>query len=231
VRAATDIARSRRASGEPREGHAPGGACATWRRGWPHGSGARHSSSPTAGCAGACARRRARTLPEPILASAKKARDIGESWLWKTHKGRARWYDYPFSPDGQPSVSISGLVLYVLHQLHHHDPHSLASLDRDWAAMLPFPPPHGKLYETSGDIVMVDTKGHRQQDPTRHMVLPWVLIASADAFPNLSEKDRSQVIYWIDQLFAGQEIDTGWATSKPWRSAELLFALTYLKKP
>jgi len=154
--------------------------------------------------------------------AARLAIDKGAGWLINRREPRARWKDYPKSTSGKTSESISGFVVHVLHQVW---PHNLREIDRAWLDNLPTPPPavgdadHGYRWITGKD-------GNHLESIVQ-IRLPWMLIATVDAYPSGGIWQRVRALLWMEQALQ-QESITAETQERNWWRAELLYALRYV---
>jgi hypothetical protein len=150
----------------------------------------------------------------------------GRSWLISHNiRGQARWSDYQSSEYGQQSIGLSGLVMHVLHLLPDPAP---AWLDQDWMSSLPTALPHANEQIASGKpIALLD--GTVFTDTTHNFSLPWLIIATADAYPNGNLFQRAAALRLLGQLDTRRQDDLRRELQNmPWAAAELLMALRYL---
>jgi hypothetical protein len=137
----------------------------------------------------------------------------------------ARWLDYP---EGERTLSVSGLIVHVLHQCGRQ---GLEDLDREWLSNLPGVIPTATEKEASNKTIY-DKNGRRVgTDDSRYYVLPWLIAATADAYPSGSDVQRASAREWISSALRrrggvqeGIKVDG----SDDWIAAELLYALAYL---
>jgi hypothetical protein len=146
----------------------------------------------------------------------------GVAWLLHTRTDLGKWKPYPNIAKSRESDSISGLVL---HTLHVADPSGLRELDRDWLSSLPRTPPEAPLEEGS----YVEFGG--RFDHFQQITLPWMLIATVDAYPSGDIFQRARTRNWIDSALSERSVLAADAdTTTNWWRAELLYALKYVRR-
>jgi len=146
----------------------------------------------------------------------------GVAWLLHTRTELGKWKPYPNIAKSRESDSISGLVL---HTLHVADPSGLRELDRDWLSSLPRTPPEAPLEEGS----YVEFRG--RFDHFQQITLPWMLIATVDAYPSGDIFQRARTRNWIDSALSERSVLAADAdTTTNWWRAELLYALKYVRR-
>jgi TIR domain len=137
-------------------------------------------------------------------------------------RDKARWLDYPKADDGIESISDSGLALHILNHLHAIDP----AIDRLWLKKLP---------PDSIGIMEFENSGHRGYgkdsnlfvDGIRRYKLPWCLIATRDAYPSGSSKEKLAAQRWVEGVLGNpSQLESDAKSAHV--AAELLIALRYL---
>lgn len=148
----------------------------------------------------------------------------GADWLKsRALAGRARWADYPDSPEGRREyLGLSGFVLFALHRAGAS---GLAALDRQWMSELPEETPALLADDASGSKVLVGKRPY--PDDTLYRALPWTIVATIQAYGNASIFGKVRAASWLKRVLApgapvyalaGNERDAGLV-------AEALFAL------
>ena len=146
----------------------------------------------------------------------------GAAWLKSRATARARWADYPDSPEKKEHLGLSGFVLFALHRTGTP---GLATLDREWMSELPDETPALLADEASGWKVWVGKRAY--PDDTLYRTLPWTIVATVHAYPNASISGRVRGTRWLERALepgapvyalAGNEPDAALL-------AEALFAL------
>jgi hypothetical protein len=123
----------------------------------------------------------------------------GAEWL-KSHaiSARARWADYPDSPEGRRDyLGLSGFVLFALHR---SGAQGLAALDREWMGELPEDTPALHADEASGSKVFVGKRSY--PDDTLYRALPWAIVATLHAYPNASISGKVRAARWLERALA-----------------------------
>lgn len=146
-------------------------------------------------------------------------------WLLSTRMKGARWKPYPNLSASSESESISGLVL---HALHLSVPTQMSELDNEWIANLPSPlikPSDGENYFIS----MEGTNG-LLIDHFVQIKLPWLLIATVDAFPNGDMLDRAKSLLWPENTLNQESVLNADSIKDNWWRSEFLYALKYMLK-
>lgn len=196
--------------------------------GWPMFAGAdakRFASSyATAAVMLALHEQSAREKDAPRRQRIAAAVSRGANWLKsRALTGRARWADYPDSPEGRREyLGLSGFVLFALHRAGAPD---LAALDREWMSELPEEIPALLADDASGSQVWVGKRSY--PDDTLYRALPWTIVATVHAYPNASVSGKVRAARWLERALepgaavyalAGNERDAALL-------AEALFAL------
>jgi hypothetical protein len=146
------------------------------------------------------------------------------SWLLTTRTPAGRWKPYPSMPNVLESDSISGLVMHALNVVH---PTDLTPLNRAWLSSLPSLPPEASASE-SYYIEMLGS-GVERIDHFIQLKLPWMLIATVDAYPAGNFLQRGRALSWLDAAVTSKSVATADANTNNWWRAELLYALNYLQ--
>jgi hypothetical protein len=155
----------------------------------------------------------------------------GVHWLRLTiaDKTTSRWSDYEQKEGEYESLavskSLSGLTLHTLNILGK----SNDTLNRNWLKGL-------EMADASVDINLRERsdKGFKTTntavaftDATRHLVIPWQLIATTDAYRNGSFSEKLKANKWIDIVIENLDADKIAKTDR-FAKAEVLIALRYL---
>jgi hypothetical protein len=161
---------------------------------------------------------------DPGTGKMKFAVENSLNWLEKNEITRsARWLDYPANSPSLKSVSISGLVVHVMQQCGHAD----ARVHRQWLSSLPLEIANANTTEASNTYV-TPASGGLVFDRTRHYVLQWELVATADAYAAGDLTQRAAALQWLERILtpglASPEV-----RNQNWVSAELLYGLRYLQ--
>jgi hypothetical protein len=143
-------------------------------------------------------------------------------WLL-SHRSGARWKGYPQMPSSAESESISGLAL---HALHLAAPERAVSLDNDWISSLP----DRAIAASDGENNYVELEGAngRAIDTYVQLKLPWMLVATVDAYPQGDLLHRVRAMEWLERSLNHQSVVNAEATDSTWWRAELLYSLNYV---
>ena len=159
-----------------------------------------------------------RTMEEDISNAIGK----GSSWLINHRMKGPRWKDYPLNEKGEDSDSLSGLVMHALH-LTASD--SIIGLKKEWLGHLADKPP---LHNSVSSVWVTPRMGDRFTDNSTQITLPWMLIATADAYAAGDNVERARALLWMERALdqdAVMQIDTH---VQNWWRAEFLLALRYV---
>jgi hypothetical protein len=123
----------------------------------------------------------------------------GAEWLKsRALTGRARWADYPDSPEGRREyLGLSGFVLFALHRAGAP---GLAALDREWMSELPEETPALLADDASGSQIWVGKRSY--PDDTLYRALPWTIVATVHAYPNASVSGKVRAARWLERALA-----------------------------
>ena len=123
----------------------------------------------------------------------------GADWLKsRALAGRARWADYPDSPEGRREyLGLSGFVLFALHRAGAPD---LAALDQEWISELPEETPALLADDASGSKVWIGKRAY--PDDTLYRALPWSIVATVHAYPNASLPAKVRAARWLERALA-----------------------------
>ena len=61
------------------------------------------------------------------------------------------------------------------------------------------------------------------------ITLPWMLIATVDAYPNGTIFQKARARNWINAALSKHSVLTADANTENWKRAELLYALKYVR--
>lgn len=166
-------------------------------------------------------------IPETQKQRTAEAIRKGRSWLVdNAAPGRpGLWKDYPNGEYGAESISVSGLVLHVLHRTPGPPP---TANDKDWMLHLPAELPAPKDEFSSGQtVLLVDQNWHA--DATHNFVFPWLIIATTDAYSQGSLSQRAQAARLFHQIPEKRQASGAAFKDMPWLAAETLIALRHLQ--
>jgi hypothetical protein len=150
----------------------------------------------------------------------------GISWLQTTRADSGKWKPYPKMANSKVSDSVSGLVL---HTLHVADPSGLRELDQDWLSSLPPDPPEAAS-RIEQNYVELRGSNRARIDHFVQTKLPWMLIATIDAYPAGDVFQKGRARNWIDAALSEHSVLTADASTNNWWRAELLYALKYVRR-
>ena len=171
----------------------------------------------------------------PLQQGAENSADAGKisfaienslNWLTKNEIAQsARWLDYPVNRPSFKSVSISGLIVHVMHQCGYVQ--GTARLHRQWLDSLASEITSADTTEISNTSINL-RNGALDFDRTRHYVLQWQLVATVDAFAAGTLAQRATALQWIEWILTPGLVSPE-VRNQNWVSAELLYALKYLQ--
>jgi hypothetical protein len=165
-------------------------------------------------------------VPRQYTPAIEAAIERGTRWLLETRQ-KARWRFYPnLAQRSTDSESLSGLALHTLHEISDGKL-ELKQIDRDWINELPgAPPPPG---EAESQLLWVDSKEGRSADHYQQIKLPWLIIATVDAYPNGTLWERARALYWFERALEQTSLREAHSHPDNWWRSELLYALNYLQ--
>jgi hypothetical protein len=145
-------------------------------------------------------------------------------WLFSTRAKGARWKPYPRLSSSVESQSISGLVL---HALHLAAPDRVSAIDKEWIEHLPIT----ATAASDGENYYVEMEGTvpRAIDHFVQIKVPWMLIATVDAYPSGDLFQRAKALNWMEKVLSHDSVAIADGDEKSyWWRAELLYGLRYL---
>ena len=155
----------------------------------------------------------------------------GVTWLVQ-HNKNSRWLDHPNdSISADYSISISGLIVHLFHRISERPEliplnDTLKEIDRAWLESLPRPLPDGSDTETSEHTTKTD--GGLKKHDVSYVVLPWIIIATKDAYTNGTIKQKIEASTWIDDLLIDLPKKAKEARKANFMQALLLISLRYI---
>lgn len=165
-------------------------------------------------------------VSRPVQVRAKRAIAKGHSWLISRRLPRqARWQDYPNARTGQPLPSVSGLVMFALHQVQRDN---LAELDRTWLQTLPVRPPRWDAIDTSRDLQVINETGD-VSDSITFPQWPWLVLGTVAAYPNGTVREQATALAWLEYAVAKTGLDQAQFEERE-GAPEFLMALRALLK-
>jgi hypothetical protein len=167
---------------------------------------------------------RNKLIPQIMEEDVSNAIGKGSDWLIRQRGIGNRWKDYPFHKNGENSDSLSGLVM---HALHLTAPDSITQLKKDWLDNLPSKVPSSR--ERSQSLMWVRLRGGASgQDPFVQIALPWMLIATADAYGAGDYFERTHALLWMERTLYQESVIRADTQVDNWWRAEFLLALRYV---
>jgi hypothetical protein len=163
---------------------------------------------------------------------ASEAISKGASWLMaKREENAARWKDYPLNPSGEISDSISGLALHTLHVVAA----DASEIDQEWLDSLPPSPPTASEPDKRAAEIPYIWIRVRDRSPDKPEVddfvqikLPWMVIATVDAYPNSNVVQRAKALQWLESALQQPSVITADTQPDNWWRGELSYALQYV---
>jgi hypothetical protein len=166
---------------------------------------------------------RNKLIPQTMEEEVSNAIGKGSSWLIRYQGSGSRWKDYPFHEKGANSDSLSGLAMHALH-LTASD--SIKQLKKEWLDNLPSKVPAAG--ERSQSYVWVRRVGAPVNDALIQIALPWMLIATADAYGAGNYRQRTRALLWMERALYQESVIRADTQVDNWWRAELLLALRYV---
>jgi hypothetical protein len=162
-------------------------------------------------------------IPPTMEEEVSNAIEKGSSWLIR-HRSGSRWKDYPFHEKGAKSDSLSGLVMHALHMTASG---SIKQLKKEWMDNLPAKVPAAG--DASQNFVWVKLRaGAPEKDDFVQIALPWMLIATADAYSAGNYFERTRTLLWMERALYQESVVHADTQVDNWWRAELLLALRYV---
>ena len=145
-------------------------------------------------------------------------------WLMHSREG-ARWQAHPGAPASETLDAVSAFALHVLHQIGGAD---LSDVDRAWLDALPTQ----NLQPTSRDNHYIELPyGSRSNiDRISDVRLPWVLLATADAYGSGTTAQKARTLNWIEKVLRDPSVRNADTQGFDWMRAELLLGLAETSK-
>ena len=162
-------------------------------------------------------------LSPELSPSAKSAVARGSAWLLNHRQNGSRWKPYPLLPASSPSGSVSGLAL---HALHSADISNLRDIDAQWLDNLP----NVAVPASIGENSYVEIKAEQVLliDHFVQLTMPWMLIATVDAYEVGSLAQRARSLAWIELLLQHDSIRNADTEQANWWRAEVATAMNKL---
>ena len=148
----------------------------------------------------------------------------GSDWLAANHEpGVALWKNYPYLPNGTVSRSISGVALHALHRVA---PKAAVPLEKQWLDALSAAPAAADGY---ADYYWIPTRnGGPTLESYMHVDLPWMLIATADAYSQGGRMQRARALTWLEHALDQPSVLQESSRLENWWRAELLISINYV---
>ena len=146
-------------------------------------------------------------------------------WLVRSREG-ARWKAHPGAPVSDTPEVLSGFALHVLHQIGGTE---LSDVDRAWLDALPT----RDLEPISRDdhYMILPYGRHRSNiDHLSEVRLPWILLATADAYASGTAAQKARTLNWIEKVLRDPSVRSADTQGFDWMRAELLLGLTETSK-
>lgn len=156
-------------------------------------------------------------------AAVDRALRRGVAWLVSV-RDHARWKSYPYSSyETEDSESISGLVLHTINVLGE-DAHQF---NVEWIEKLP------ERTITIGEYerlhVEIPTPSGMAIDHFVQLKMPWMTVATVDAFPSGNVFQRAKALKWLENTLNDESVLAS-DKRKEWWRAEVLYSLNYAMK-
>jgi hypothetical protein len=144
---------------------------------------------------------RKKLIPQTVEEEVSNAIAKGSSWLIR-HRSGTRWKDYPLYGAGKDSDSLSGLVMHALH-LTASD--SVQQLKKEWLYNLPPKVPDANA-QTQSFFVVKLRDGSSASEGFVQIALPWMLIATADAYSAGNYFERTRALLWMEHALNQESV-------------------------
>lgn len=172
-------------------------------------------------------------VPKQLESTVKAAMESGRAWLISHRTERlARWTDYPVATHEpfrtMDSLGLSGQVLHILHRTGQT---GLEDIDREWIRSLPQAVPGGADNDASSREIENKKGLSIYTDSSRYFALPWLIVATADAYPSGTTAERARALDQLEHsLVALEPAEQAALKWGEYVAAELLIALRYISK-
>jgi hypothetical protein len=163
---------------------------------------------------------RNKLIPQTMEEEVSNAIAKGSSWLIR-HRSGTRWKDYPLYEAANDSDSLSGLVMHALH-LTASD--SIEELKKEWLYNLP-----SKYVAAQQAFAGVKLRvGGSVSEAFVQISLPWLLIATVDAYGAGNYSERTHALLWMERALDQESVMHADTKVHDWWRAEFLLALRYV---
>ncbi len=147
----------------------------------------------------------------------------GTEWLISVGND-ARWSAYPKMTDEETeSESISGLVLHTLNVILGEE--AVHELNQQWLNRLLL-----SQVISAGDAekyyIEVPTSSGKAIDHFEQLKMPWMTVATVDAFASGSISQQAKALEWLEHALNNKSV-SALDKKKDWWRAEVLYALNY----
>jgi hypothetical protein len=167
-------------------------------------------------------------LPREVSSQLDVPLQNGRDWLLRKKSSPARWQFYPQADHhSNESEGLSGFVLHVLHMVDDEPKVvGLEDIDREWLHRLP--DRCQALDSQEMELTLVNTPMGASNDHFEQIVVPWMIIATVDAYRAGSVLDRARASYWLEKAVTNPALRDAHTRQDYWWRAELLYSLRYL---
>jgi hypothetical protein len=164
------------------------------------------------------------------ISAVDKALIRGTEWLLSA-RNHARWKNYPYltADEASQSESISGVVLHAINNVIDVEAMKLdkEQLNKEWLEKLP-----DRIVtagETEKVYIGIPTKSGWAFDHFEQLPMPWLTVATVDAFPSGNVFQRAKALKWLENVLDDESVSSSDSRNNWWR-AELLYSLNYAIK-
>jgi hypothetical protein len=164
------------------------------------------------------------------ISAVDKALIRGTQWLLSA-RNHARWKNYPYltADEASQSESISGVVLHAINNVIDVEALQLdkEQLNKEWLEKLP-----DRIVtagETEKVYIGIPTKAGWAFDHFEQLQMPWLTVATVDAFPSGNVFQRAKALKWLENVLDDESVSSSDSRNNWWR-AELLYSLNYAIK-
>jgi hypothetical protein len=164
------------------------------------------------------------------ISAVDKALIRGTQWLLSA-RNHARWKNYPYltADEASQSESISGVVLHAINNVIDVGALQLDKehLNKEWLEKLP-----DRIVtagETEKFYIGIPTKSGWAFDHFEQLPMPWLTVATVDAFPSGNVLQRAKALKWLENVLDDESVSSSDSRNNWWR-AELLYSLNYTIK-
>lgn len=150
-------------------------------------------------------------------------------WLRSVSNGRGRWKTYPYleeESDNPESDSVSGLIV---HALNLSMPSNVEDINLQWLESL-----SNESLKNDREYFHVEIKIPGEADTAidhfLQLKIPWMVIATVDAFYTGDIFQRSRAAEWLERALSDHRLLKDYERERGWWKAEALYALNYAAK-